>query len=238
MHKNRRRSTLLLLATAALLSSPALAAAPVAMNPLGQGDVTPATQAPAVETRLHAVRYISLPSAYTLAKSVCGEIPRELRGVTECGVAFTEQSEQKGYILLTTTPAIQEHFAALLARVDQPPLTQSFHIVVLAASEEEAPSATLPGGAQQALEDIKELLPFRSFRVLDSGWLKTSSQAATTLSGPTGFEVELAFRPVPDSQGELLIEGFELTQRIEPVHSPTGEAQGPSHRRILSTTLG
>jgi len=117
---------------------------------------------------------------------------------------------------------------------------ESTLIVTLAATDSPSTPSNLPPGAQRAVEDIKAFLPYEGFRVLDTGWLKTSRQGQTTLTGPTGFEVGLVFRGNPTSNEPLLIEEFQMTVLEPAVVLPEG-VQGDTHgayqRLVLETSF-
>lgn len=83
---------------------------------------------------------------------------------------------------------------------------QGFNIVLLVGEMQGAsgPVDDLPQGARRALGDMKEFLPFKHYRVLDSQWTSCCAQATlATLSGRlqgvvgqmSGTEVKLLQRP-------------------------------------------
>jgi hypothetical protein len=166
---------------------------------------SPEQEPPPVVTRLYPLSHVSLSSAYTLATAACRE--NDARQGRGCNV---EVLEDEGTLVVTAVQSIHERVATLLSEVDKPPLTQTFQIIVLAATDSPSTPSSLPRGAQQALEDIQSFLPYEGFRVLDTGWLKTVRFGQTTLTGPTGFEVALEFRGDPSSGEPLLVAAFEM----------------------------
>jgi hypothetical protein len=83
---------------------------------------------------------------------------------------------------------------------------QGFNIVLLVGEMQGAsgPVDDLPQGARRALTDMKEFLPFKHYRVLDSQWTSCCAQATlATLAGRlqgvvgivSGSEVKLVQRP-------------------------------------------
>lgn len=190
----------------------------------------PQQEVPPVETRLYPLQHVGVDSAYTLAVSACRE--NDVRSGTGCNV---EVMREESTLVVTAIAAIHERVASLLREVDIPPHTQTFHIVVLAATDSPSAPSALPPGAQQAVEDIRAFLPYDGFRVLDTGWLKTARQGHTTLTGPTGFEVGLRFRGNPRSDEPILVEAFEMNLREES-YSPNGELMR-SHRLIVETSF-
>jgi hypothetical protein len=183
-----------------------------------------------VVTRLYPLNHIGLDSAYTLAASACRE--NAIRGGTACNV---EALEEEGTLVVTSVAAIHERVAALLAEVDKPPHTQTFHIIVLAATQTASTPSDLPPGAQRAVEDIRAFLPYEGFRVLDTGWLKTARYGRTTLTGPTGFNVELRFRGNPSSGEPILVDGFEMSS-IKETYTTNGELNRV-HQSIVDTSF-
>lgn len=190
----------------------------------------PQRQVPPTETRLYPLQHVGVDSAYTLAVSACRE--NDVRSGTGCNV---EVLREESTLVVTAIPAIHERVAALLAEVDFPPHTQTFHIVVLAATDSPSALSDLPPGAQRAVEDIRAFLPYEGFRVLDTGWLKTAREGQTTLTGPTGFEVGLRFRGNPRSNEPILVEGFEMTL-LKESYTVAGELQR-THRLIVETSF-
>ncbi len=208
-----------------------------AATPNWAGEEPQQQEIPQVETRLYALQHVSLSSAYELARSACREIPADQQRYTDCNV---ELMEQESTLIVTSTAEVHSRVVALLSEVDKPPHTQAFHIIVLAATDSPSTPSNLPPGAQRAVEDIKAFLPYEGFRVLDTGWLKTSRQGQTTLTGPTGFEVGLVFRGNPTSNEPLLIEEFQMTVLEPAVVLPEG-VQGDTHgayqRLVLETSF-
>ena len=197
----------------------------------------PQQEIPVVETKLYQLQHLSLSSAYELAISTCREIPADQQRYTDCNV---ELMEEESTLIVTSTAAVHSRVAALLSEVDKPPHTQTFHIIVLAATDSATTPSDLPPGAQRAMEDIKAFLPYEGFRVLDTGWLKTSRQGQTTLTGPTGLEVGLEFRGNPGSNEPLLIETFQMTVMEPAVILPEGvqgETRGARQRLVLETSF-
>lgn len=91
-------------------------------------------------------------------------------------------------LLLVTAPA--------WAQATTPGGLQGFGIVlVLGDVQEGATSDNIPAAARAALADLKDFLPYRSYRVLDTAWLLASStnrQAVTSrLRGPDEQEYEV-----------------------------------------------
>lgn len=208
--------TLLVLPTSARAGAQATAGAPVAARALEAAGASETADfqeegqevdRPRVEMRRYAVRHTNMSAAFTLAQALCTENRFNALG-TACSV---EHMEEEGLIFIAT-PDLHARLAEQLETIDRPPRSQRFHVVVLEALEGTGmPAEELHQGAIDALEDIRSFLPYRNFQVLANGWLETSRQGQTSLSGPGNFELALMFRGDPRSGDTLVVEHFELS---------------------------
>jgi hypothetical protein len=188
-------------------------------------------------TRLYAVENVSLNGAETLASSICEEAHRLSRAAgnreEELCAVYSLRGESK--LVVTAPPHLQARIAAMLDEFDRLPATKSFHVIVLAAAAE-GPGGDLdiPAPARQALQDFAALMPYSSFRVLGSGFLRTSQRAQTTLPGPEEFQVAIHFRSVSDPESPILVEGFEIYQDTMVT---VNESVQRVRRSVLQTTF-
>jgi len=77
-----------------------------------------------------------------------------------------------------------------------PRLTQGFSVVLVLGDlkGDSTISTDLPAGARRALADMKDFLPYRSYKLLDTTWIlnNTSSRpASSSLRGPDGMDYEV-----------------------------------------------
>ena len=93
---------------------------------------------------------------------------------------------------------------------------QGFSIVlVLGDVQDGATSDNIPAAARAALADLKDFLPYRSYRVLDTAWVLASSatrqDVSSRLQGPDEqpYEVTLVRTPVGPSSLQV---GFEMRE--------------------------
>jgi hypothetical protein len=93
-----------------------------------------------------------------------------------------------------------------------------FHVTLVVAGNEaggETP-ADLPAGVRQALDEIRELLPFKSFRLLDSTLVRTNGRARVKLQGPDGdvFTARLQFRSTEEDGDSrtFVVDDFSITR--------------------------
>jgi len=120
-------------------------------------------------------------------------------------------------LTVAATPAGAQETPRLAPRVSvrlpSSVTSQLFHVSIVAASRQSGDSAQgkLPAGIAKALDDLKDFLPYQSYRVVDSSLVRASSEFHTRLAGPDGapYEVDAVFST--DSGGtSFLIEHFEL----------------------------
>ena len=118
--------------------------------------------------------------------------------------------------------------------------TYSFQISLLLA-DVQATGGTegLSKNAQKALEDLKDFLPFKSYRLLDFAWLRTSSISSARVQGPEGrdYELTLHLGHQSDEAGQLYIAKFDLrdtsTLNFDTEAGPLRRA-----RSLISTSFG
>jgi hypothetical protein len=198
---------------APLLAAPLLAAPPLAGHPIAGPALAapaPAAQQGETPTRLYAVTNVSLESAARLAQSFCQQFAFQHRADEEQALCQVVPLEEERSLAVTAGAESQQRIAALLAELDRVPVTRSFHIVVLAASRTGNATAELPSGVSAALEDIREFLPYTSYRELAAGWIRTSRYAQTTLPGEMQFTARIEFRSSPDVSAPILVDSFHL----------------------------
>ena len=156
----------------------------------------------------YIVRYLDVYSAQTLAWEQC---PRkeacEIKGM----------SQDRGAVLdITVDAATHDRLARAFAEHDGP-RTQSFQLVILAASAKaNGDVPALYKGAQKALDDIKGFLPFKSYRILDTAWIRVTqfdaARAQVAGLSPNTYEVFLRFRTAGVDGKKLIIDNFALSE--------------------------
>lgn len=98
-----------------------------------------------------------------------------------------------------------------------------FHVTLVAASREAGGGgdADLPKGVAKALDDIRDFLPYRGYRVVDAALVRANREVHARLAGPDGEPMEAAFlfRAARDGDAgdSFLVEHFRLerTPRAE-----------------------
>ncbi len=92
--------------------------------------------------------------------------------------------------------------------------TRLVQISLLAASKA-GPNqlSDLPANARQAIHDIQQFLPFKSYRLLDTALVRTSRGARTMLRGPNDGDFRVAMDFAENLQnGKLQVLRFELVE--------------------------
>lgn len=225
------RVRLLLAATAATM----VALLPVAAQ---------AMQDTARPTVLVRVNNVSMDSAQTLAQGVCRTAGVEMvadgaggetRGEPRC---YEVNVVSDNVLSVTATPEVVGEIEKLLAELDHLPETHSFQIVVLAADRSATLSPEVPANVRQALEDVRDFLPYTGYSVLGSGWLRTSNYGRMTLPGEEQYIAELNFRPTTDPQSALLIEQFSIYRQV-PMSTPVegGYKTEFARREVVQSTF-
>ncbi len=124
--------------------------------------------------------------------------------------------------------------------------TYSFQIsLLLADTQTEEGYEGLSKNAQKALEDLRDFLPFKSYRLLDFAWLRTSHRSSARVQGPDDRDFELTLSvgkgPTGDGStkgsGKLYISNFDLrdtsTLNLDVDAGPLRRA-----RSLISTSFG
>jgi len=98
--------------------------------------------------------------------------------------------------------------------------TYTFQLVLLAASVDgPAGFENVPANAQKALADVKDFLPYKSYRLLDLAWLRSSRSAEAQLAGPDGRTLSAQIRFFSPQDEPQRIE----VQRLVVVEAPLVE---------------
>jgi hypothetical protein len=101
-------------------------------------------------------------------------------------------------------------------------VSQLFHITLVVASRKPGGGTeeALPKGVAKALDDLRDFLPYKSYRVVDAALVRGTDEAHAGLTGPNGtkYQAGMTFRPEIVGAGgsgapsAYLIDRFELRQ--------------------------
>jgi len=99
--------------------------------------------------------------------------------------------------------------------------TRLVQINLLAASKTgNSDLSDLPANTRKAIEDIKDFLPFKSYRILDTSLVRAlvgthnrgSRPAKTFMTGPDGTKLQVELRMISEKDtGEILVQQFEVS---------------------------
>ncbi|HEX9944564.1 MAG TPA: hypothetical protein VGG03_21340 [Thermoanaerobaculia bacterium] len=101
---------------------------------------------------------------------------------------------------------------------------QLFHIALVLAENERSQAApqNLPKGVEKAIADVRDFLPFKSYRIADVALVRVNGRGKVLLNGPNGeqYTASLSYQG-PDEKGSFLIDQFRLALH----NPPTANAQ-------------
>jgi hypothetical protein len=200
---------------------------------------------PPTYSNRYEIRFLDLHAAELLAWNQCSsQEPQESQ--ERCRVTILQTSGEgdnpsRTYLEVEADAEVHKRIVEALAKADAAPRTRTFQLVMLLAdSKPEGSAPKLPEGAQKALRDIRDLLPFKSYHVLDTAWLRTTRAAEGRLVGlrDQGYEVSLRFRNVGSVEGQsLYVDSFDV---MEDPRIPIVDANGKGRpaRRLIHTSFG
>ncbi|HEX3126180.1 MAG TPA: hypothetical protein VH394_02525 [Thermoanaerobaculia bacterium] len=165
------------------------------------------------QTVRYEVHYLNDHAATALAWEQCEQ-------KAACRIVALSGPGGRGAVMdVIADAATQEKFARVLAERDVP-RTQKFQLVLLAASPKpNGAPPTLAPGAQKALDDIREFLPFKSYRILDASLIRVTqddvAQGRIAGLGGTSYKVGLRFRAGGVDGKKLVLDGFGLDDQAD-----------------------
>jgi len=127
--------------------------------------------------------------------------------------------------------------------------TYTFQLVLLTADfDGSSVFEHVPANARKALEDLRNFLPYKSYRLLDMAWMRSSAFAEAQLSGPSGVALTAGLRFETSSRDpdRIDIEHFvlrpqhphaDLLKSTSKEEAATAEALARSSRPILESSF-
>jgi hypothetical protein len=115
--------------------------------------------------------------------------------------------------------------------------TRLFQIILLRGTTSGSEELTgLPKNAEKAVKDVRDFLPFKSYKLLDSALLRIDESGKTQLEGipPQQYEVSFAYRPMAGNK--LSIWTFRLVAVKPKVGTPLPRGVAPEAERALIDT--
>jgi hypothetical protein len=99
-----------------------------------------------------------------------------------------------GALLLSAAAAAAQPGSAALLPVPQISALQGFSVVLVVGDMQGGPADDVPAAARRALTDMKDFLPYKSYRLLDTGWMMGSlpvRSATTRMRGPNNRDLDV-----------------------------------------------
>lgn len=119
--------------------------------------------------------------------------------------------------------------------------TRGFQVILLTASHQgDSGVENLPENAQNALRDLRKMLPFKSYQMTDMALQRTSETMHARLTGTSGqkYALGLTFREGGSSPGKrLFIDSFSLIDESSRPPLVAGETPRPTPS-LISTSFG
>jgi hypothetical protein len=119
--------------------------------------------------------------------------------------------------------------------------TQVFQVTLLLASVSGESSPDLPKAARQAVDGLRDFLPYKSYKVLDFAWIRTAGVSQTQVKGPDdrSFNVVIRYDDPEENEGRIFIRNFSLEDAED---APAGLSPDrvflvPSSSRLISTSF-
>ena len=113
------------------------------------------------------------------------------------------QSPAKGKPAAGTEPPVKTAVAS----------PQGYSVVLVLGDMQNASpgDSNVPAAARKALADLKDFLPYKSYRLLDAQWMLGSQRTVSRLRGPNDQEYQLTLRGVQVAGGKLNV-AFRLAE--------------------------
>ncbi len=223
-----------------------LAAFPLAASPAQESTPQPTP----ISTNRFEIRFMDLHAAEQLAWDQCQN--KDRCQISASAFVGNDPAKQwvgdtlKGFLDVRADTATHERISRALAKADAAPVTQSFQLLLLAASTRAANGGPeVPEAARKALADLRSFLPYKSYQLLDSSWLRATQDKVTEARvvgrDGAGYNLKLRFRTTASE--ELFVDAFELHEEPGipgPPSTATKESPGRAPRAardLISTSF-
>ena len=218
MRRHRNLTTFVLAAT--LATAPTLAQDNATAAPTDDG-------APHAISRVYRASYLGqdrIVDAAMVLHQVCLDRP----GKHVCRYEMNGSN----WITYQTDEATHELLAQELQRRDVAPQSLNFRVTLLVADGTARAEPTLAPGEQRALVDLRQVLSYKGYRLLDSGAVRAQREGEFRLGSDPAFRVRLRYdwSDFPVRQ-DLLLNAFQLQQVVH------GGEDSEDYKLLLSTSF-
>lgn len=170
---------------------------------------------------------------------------------SSCRILRTRIEEGRAWLGVEADASAHRRIARVLAEAEGERRTHHFQVVLVVASRDGAGQAAstepplaepatqpatepaMPDNVARALDDVRALLPFARYELVDTGWVASSRESTLRLHGPQGQEATARMLFEDRFDGELYFERFQVS--LNTPASSTREAGPP--RQALETAF-
>lgn len=203
------------------------------------GDSGETGRSPRMVKRIYAVHYLDLRQAGLMLEERIPEMLEDLQfEIRFEGVGGSQPGDGKpqGYLRILTTEASHQRIVGVLAEADQPPETRLFNIIVLQSTDDPADTPDLAPDAQDALHDLRSMLRFKGYKLVDSAMVRSSGHSDVSLG--SNYALEFYFHVGPSKEKPLQVERLLLYSQIEnaPRHMDTSFSMGIGETVVVGTS--
>jgi len=181
-------------------------------------------------SRAYHLEHLPHEDGTMLAHQTC----LELRGDND-----TCRYDVKGprWFIYNTDAGTQEAIAEVLARHDVPARSLTLRLSLFMADNEERKLPEVNASESRALEDLAQLLPYRGYRLVETGWLRAEDRGQIHLGGMPSYVAEFRMTlPVDPDGTSVRMDSFELIH-IQAVQGEDGQGTESLSRVIVRTSF-
>lgn len=133
------------------------------------------------------------------------------------------------FVMLLTATAVKAQEAPRAHNVIGTGPSQMFYVALVVAANEATPASpqSLPKGVEKAIANVRDFLPFNTYRLADAAMVRANGSGKVLLKGPNDdqYVASLYYRD-PENNGSFLIDQFELTKQKMPTPNAKPLAPG------------
>lgn len=200
-------------------------------------DTPPSKQ---IYERTYILRQLSTHEAEVLAWEQCAKTESDICRVRDAG--YDSKLNSAPYVMVIADDATHQRIARALTERDVLPATHAFQVVLLLADRQPGGiPKDLPANTQKALQDVVGFLPFTRFRMLDSGWVRTSREGQLQLGGLAGPPLNVSLEIGRRGEDRMYVDEFKvLAPTVPPGFDPKDPRNPPAWpmRSLISTAFG
>ena len=160
-------------------------------------------------SRAYHLQHLSLEDGTMLAHQTC----LEQEGNNHNTCRYDGRGDR--WFIYNTYAEAQEAIAAVLARHDVPVRSLTLRLSLFMADNEKREAPKVDASEKRALDDLSQLLPYRGYRMVETGWLRAEERGQIHLGGMPSYvaEFNMTVPEDPDSTS-VRMDRFELTHMV------------------------